>query len=113
MEKNKMKHRRATGINIRGNFLPPDSIENLTILKNIAILHDETSKNIRQQRKSFELGPVNEKALVFGWLYLDKQQDVQLGIIDLWVNDQIEVAWKQHINRIYTNQFLKNPVAPK
>lgn len=107
MEKNKLKQRRSTGTNIHGQFLPPDSKENLSILKNIAILHNAVSKNIRHQRKKFELGPVNEKALISAWLYLDKDQEVQLGIFDLWLNDEIELGWKQHLNKIYINEYLK------
>lgn len=109
IEKNKTKQRRTTGTNIYGRFLPPDSTENLKILKNVTVLHNAISKNIKHQRKSFELGPVNEKALVFGWLYLDKEQEVQLGIVDLWLNDKIEGAFKQHLNKIYMNQYLKTP----
>lgn len=65
------------------------------------------SRNIAHQKKVFLLGPVQQKALVMASLYLNQSKEVQLHVIDLSLNDEIELEFKRQLNKLYTNEYLK------
>lgn len=96
-----------TGINIKGIFCPPESQECQGILSSVSTLHNVIMRNIKQQKKYFNLGPIREKALVMGSLYLNDQREIQLYIIDISLNDKIELAWKRQLNKLYLKEYLK------
>jgi hypothetical protein len=109
VNRNKLRQKRETGININGKFIPPQSEECKSVLKHISIVQNMTFENIRRQRKKFELGPLSEKALVLGSLYKVSTQEVHVNVIDITLNDKLELAWKRQLNNLYTKQYLKPP----
>lgn len=107
MEKNKLKRKKEIGINIRGIFYPPESDECKSVIDSITNLHHMVSRNLAHQKKHFLLGPVQQKALVMASLYLNQSKEVQLHVIDLSLNDEIELEFKRQLNKLYTNEYLK------
>lgn len=107
IERNKLKRKREVGLNLRGEFLAPDTQECKSILRNISILQNVISRNQNSSQKSFQLGPMKEKALIKAFLYPNYSNEVQLNIIEITPNDDIELAWKRQINRLYHKQCPK------
>lgn len=94
-------------MNIHGRFFPPESNECKSVFKSILVLQNMIHRNLQLQNKEFHLGPIPEKTLILGFPYFNKSNEVQLNVIDISLNDKIELAWKQQLNRIYTNEYLK------
>lgn len=108
-ERNKLRRKQEVGINLKGIFFPPESQECKTVLDSIANLHIMIDRNIKHQRKSFQLGPVSEKALILASLYRNPADEVQLCIHDISLDDSIELAWKRQLNKLYLKEYLKPP----
>lgn len=47
---------------------------------------------------------MNEKALIKAYPYVNHLNEIQLNVVEISVNDDIELAWKRQINKLY----LKN-----
>lgn len=109
LERNKVRQTKDVGINIKGVFHPPESQEYNEIISSIAKVHSAVGRNIKHHKKEFSLGPALKKALIFASLYATNDKQIQLHIIDLTFNDDIELAWKQQLNKLYLKEYLKKP----
>lgn len=70
-----------------------------------------TFKNLRKKRKTFELGPISEKALILASLYTSQpSKEVHLNVIDISLDDKLELAWKRQLNNLYSRHYLKPKV---
>lgn len=107
LNKNRLKQKQEIGLNIRGNFLPPESDACQAAFKSIEVLHNIIHRNLQLQRKEFQLGPIPKKTLILGFPYVNLSKQVQLHVVDISLNDKIELAWKQQLNRIYMKDYLK------
>lgn len=105
MERNKLKRKREVGINIRGEFHAPESQECQSIVNSISILHNIIARNAKQQQKDFKLGPMNEKALIKAYPYTNHLNETQLNVLEISLNDDIELAWKRQINKLYSKNI--------
>lgn len=105
MERNKLKRKKEVGINIRGEFHAPESQECRSILNSISILHNIIARHAIQQRRDFKLGPMSEKALIKAYLYSNHLNETQLNIVEMSLNDDIELAWKRQINKLYSKNI--------
>jgi len=95
------------GVNLGGTFYPSESKECQEVLRSVSVLHNKMMLNIRRQNKKFNLGPIQEKALIMAGLYLNQDQEVQLYIIDISLDDKIELPWKRQLNKLYIKEYLK------
>lgn len=72
-------------------------------------MNNSTKKEVSKLLTEFRLGPMNEKALVLGNLYMkENEQQPQLNVIDLSPNDEAELYWKRQLNLIYEREYLKD-----
>lgn len=78
-----------------------------SIIKSISILQAVTIENVREKKMSFLLGPMVEKALIHASLYKSKEGDVQLYITDISSDDEMELAWKRQLNKLYLKEYLR------
>lgn len=106
-ERNKLKRKYEIGINVRGKFYPPDSLECQSILNNISNLHNMMLREMKKHRRVFQQGPIAEKALVHASLYQTAKNEIQLNILDISFDDNIELAWKRQLNKLYLKEYLK------
>lgn len=107
VERNRAKKMQEIGVNVKGTYFPPDSKECQKILQSVSVLHNVVMRNIRRQKKEFQLGPIQEKALILASLYFNNENKIQLHIIDMSLDDKIELAWKQQLNKLYLKEYLK------
>ncbi|CRL00293.1 CLUMA_CG013566, isoform A [Clunio marinus] len=103
---NQLNRAKEIGINLKGTFHSPDSSECQEILQNISDLNSMTSSNIEHMRKVYQLGPIQQKALILATLYKTDENNVQLNMLDMSLNDRIELLWKQQLNRLYRKEYL-------
>lgn len=108
MERNKLKRKKEIGINVGGKFHRPESEMNLSIMKNLSILQAATVRNVREQSMSFLLGPIKQKALIQATPYKNNKNEVQLSIIEISLDDEIELAFKRQLNKLYLKEYLCN-----
>jgi hypothetical protein len=105
-EANQLKRRRETGINIQGKFYPQESEESQFVFDSVTNLMHMIDKNLKQLHKKFQQGRLKEKVLVYAKPF-SFHDSIRLHIIDIWECDQIELAWKRNLNKIYNTQYLK------
>lgn len=110
LDKNWLKQKRKVGLNIRGKFLPPDSVECQSLIKSAAVVQSMTEHNIQHQSKEFPLGPIPEKVQIHGFPYKVGSDQIQLHVVAINRDDKIELAWKRELNRVYENVYLKKTI---
>lgn len=105
-EVNQFKRRKEVGVNMFGAFFPTASDNGQYVLNCVGNLQKMIAKNFERLHKKFQQGPIKEKVLVYAKPF-HFHGTTRLYIIDLWECNQIELAWKRHLNRLYLNQYLK------
>lgn len=105
-EVNQLKRRQEVGVNLFGKFYAADSEEGQYVFNCVGNLQKMIDQNLKQQHKKFHQGPLQQKVLIYAKPF-QFHGEQRLYIIDLWECDQIELAWKRHLNRLYVNQYLK------
>lgn len=98
----------ATGINVSGKFLGPETNECQKLLQTVSKFQQMIEKNIASQTNDYQLGPIAEKALVFARPYKTATNETHLQVFNISLNDKIELYWKNSLNKIYRNQYLKS-----
>ena len=106
-EKKKLSGMRKTGINISGKYLDPETNECQKILETVSKFQHMIEKNIAKQAIDFQLGPIAEKALLCARPYKTATNETCLYVYDISLNDKIELYWKNSLNKLYRNQYLK------
>lgn len=87
------------------------SIPNIpqNLLESVKMVTRATFREASKLVTQFPLGPMKQKALVLGNLYMSEQeQSLQLNVIDLSPNDDAELAWKRQLNLLYEREYFKD-----
>lgn len=95
-------------MNVRGKYLDPKTNECQNILETVSRFQKMIEKNIVEQTNDYQLGPVAQKALVLARPYKTASNETQLHIYEISLNDNIELYWKNSLNKVYRNQYLKS-----
>lgn len=98
----------ATGINVSGKYLGPETNECQKILETVSKFQQMIAKNITTQTNDYQLGPIAEKALLLARPYKTATNETHLHVYDISLNNKIELYWKNSLNKIYKNQYLKS-----
>lgn len=96
------------GINVSGKFLHPKTNECQKILQTVSRFQKMIEKNIVEHTNDYQLGPVAQKALVLARPYKTASNETHLHVYDISLNDNIELYWKNSLNKVYRNQYLKS-----
>jgi hypothetical protein len=107
-EKNRLKRKEEVGLNLGGNYFPPDTQLCKSIFSSCQILHNTINKNLKERRFDVQQGPILEKVLVFGNLFTyNESGKIGFNIIDISPNDSLELSWKRQINKLYLKNYSK------
>lgn len=87
-------------------LIPADTSKDL--IESIKVVNHATSKEASKLVTHFPLGPMRQKAIILGNLFMsEKEQGLQLNVIDLSPNDSAELCWKRQLNLLYEREYLK------
>jgi len=104
--KTTLERRKETGIKLNGQYYPSESEECQTVISNLKKLQLMVEKNLKSSERKFSLGPLKQKALIYG-SPIKRYDSIRLNIFDISLDDELDLVWKQNINRLYSEVYFK------
>lgn len=104
--KSTLERRKETGIKLNGQYYPSESEECQSVISNLKKLQIMVEKNLKSSERKFQLGALKQKALVYGTPIM-RYDSIRLNIFDISLDDELDLVWKQNINRLYSEMYFK------